>query len=94
MYMHTIVYDLHKPDEDGYTRLTLAIKKECPDHFEIQRSVWIVGSNKSNAELLDTLTESLPSKGYDKLFVSSITLGSQWRNIRGLADFFQTTRTK
>lgn len=74
MNSYIVVYDLH---EEGQNYACLYKKlKLYPTHWHMQRSVWIIATTQSAAQIRDNLRPCLDSN--DKLFVGALRGEAAW----------------
>lgn len=75
MAIYSVAYDLVTPGKD-YSRLIAALNAFDSDHA--QRSLWMVNTSSTSAELRDHLGQFIDAN--DLLFVGEIT--SNWASLR------------
>ena len=70
--VHLIVFDLRSPNDAriDYERVTDALKDAFPVWARIERSVWIIDSDRSADEVRDALRDALNKS--DSLFVARL----------------------
>ena len=80
MAKYLVTYDLVGTDETSadYKRLIKRIKG-FPSHRKLQKSVWLVKTNKKAAEVRDILLSFMDDN--DRLYVTKIARGSAWHNL-------------
>lgn len=74
MSAYIVTYDLHKQGQN-YDCI-IAKLKAYPTHWHMQRSVWIISTNQSAAQVRDSLQSCLDSN--DKLFVGKLSGEAAW----------------
>lgn len=93
MNKYLVTYDLVGTDETSgdYKRLIGRIKR-FPSYRKLQKSVWLVKSNKKSGEIRDILWSYMDEN--DRLYVTKIASGAAWHNLicttSGLKKFLQS----
>lgn len=75
MYSYIVTYDLKTPGKD-YSSLISKIKTYS--YSKICESVWIVKSNRSSSDVIDSLLNEIDYN--DRLFVAKLTGEAAWCN--------------
>lgn len=70
-----ITYDLQAPDKN-YPKLSEAIKKNYPRHWNMLGSVWMINFDGKTSQIRDTLKNYIDSN--DNLIVVALTGESSW----------------
>lgn len=80
MAKYLVTYDLVGTDEtsDDYEKLIKRIKR-FPSYRKIQKSVWLIKTEKKAGEVRDILWRFMDDN--DRIYVTKIASGSAWHNV-------------